>query len=233
MSDLKTRIVATITSTGAVGDDSYEVSDEGKLRVVTEQCSAGNVLVVRGRIKGQANFVNLKTLTGLVNDSVNISTYDEIQIVCTVFDPQVNVIKVIASSFNEAGGSAIDIDVSSGDNLTEVDLLTFTSSDNSVMITGDNLTKSVDLKVSPLFGGAYVDSFSAVEWVGPVSGSYSLSYPQALHLKGSNPTIVVCEFAASIYTPLDVPTEIDLFGNIILKVPQTPDLRFTGIVIIN
>lgn len=233
MSDIKTRIVATIISTGAVGDESYEVSDEGKLRVVTEQCSAGNVLIVRGRIKGQANFVNLKTLTGLVNESVNISTYDEIQIVCTVFDPQVNVVKVIASSFNEAGGSAIDIDVSSGDNLTEVDLLTFTSSDNSVMITGDNVTKSIDLKVSPSFGMAYVDSFSAAEWVGPVSGSYSLSYPQTSHLKGSNPTIVVCEYAALTYSPLDVSTEIDLFGNIVLKVPQTPDLRFTGIVIIN
>lgn len=232
MSDIKTRIVATITAAGVVGENSYEVSDEGKLRVVTEQCGAGNALVVRGRIKGQANFVNLKTLTGLVNESVNIATYDEIQIVCTVFSPQVSTVKVIASSFNEAGGSTIDIDVSSGDNLTEVELLTFTSSDSSVTITGDDVTKTIDLKLSPSFGGGYVNSFSTVDWTGPVLGLYSLSYPQATHLKGVNPTIDIYEFIASVYSPIDAPTEIDVSGNIILQVSQSPDLRFNGIIII-
>ena len=229
--DIKMRIIQVITSTGKLNPGVFDISDENKVRFAIEQCNAGNIIVIRGRIKGQTNFVNLKTITGLASEVANVSTYDEIEIECTTFDPQVNVVKVIASSFNEAGGST-DIDVPSGDNLTEVELLTFTSSDSSVTITGNDITKTIDLKVSASFGGAYVDSFSTGDWTGPVLGVYSLSYLQAIHLKGVNPTIDIYESIASVYSPLEVSTEIDVSGNIVLQVSQIPNLRFNGLIII-
>jgi hypothetical protein len=212
----------------------YDISDESKIRVVTEECGAGNTIVVRGRIKGQTNFVNLKTITGQANETVTVSTYDEVEIECTVFQPLAQIVRVLASSFNEAGGSALEsIGVPSGSNLTDFDSFNFVSSDSTISITGNNSTKTIDLKVIGTIGDAFSDTFNDTSnWGTPISGVYSISYPQALHAKGTTPTIDVYELIASEYIPVDVPTTIDLLGNVIIKVSETPDLRFAGIIII-
>ena len=227
------RVNQLLTSAGKINGD-YDISDESKIRIVIEECGAGNVVVVRGRIKGQANFVNLKTLTGQANDTVTVSTYDEVEIECTVFQPLASHIRVLASSFNEAGGSAIEsIGVPSGSNLTDFDSFSFTSSDSTIVISGNNTTKTIDLKVVGNLGDAFSDTFNATSnWGTPVSGVYSIPYPQTLHAKGTTPTIDVYELVSGEYVPVEVPMTIDLSGNVTLQISETPDLRFAGIIII-
>jgi hypothetical protein len=231
--NVKMRVNEMLKAAGKI-NGVYDISDESKIRVVTEECGAGNTIVVRGRIKGQANFVNLKTITGQANETVTVSTYDEVEIECTVYQPLAQFIRVLASSFNEAGGSAIEsIGVPSGSNLTDFDAFSFVSSDNTILISGNNSTKTIDLKVIGTLGDAFSDTFNATSnWGTPALGVYSISYPQSLHAKGTTPTIDVYELVVSQYIPVEVPMTIDLSGNVILQVSETPDLRFEGIVII-
>lgn len=142
--ELKMRINKTISSAENLG--IYDVSDEGKVRFVIEGASAGNEIVVRGRIKGASSFEILKQLVGSANEVINVFTYEELEVECVSFDSSSGIVKIIASSFNDAGGSAIEsIGVPSGDTLTDIETLNFTSSNGSVTITGNNTTKTIDL----------------------------------------------------------------------------------------
>lgn len=141
--ELKMRINKTISSPQILG--TYDVSDESKIRFVIENAGPSNVIVVRARITGQSSFTAIKTIIGAVSEVVNVFTYEEVQVECTTFDSTSNIVTILASSFNEAGGSAIEsIGVPSGDTLTDIESLTLTSSDNSISIVGDNVTKSID-----------------------------------------------------------------------------------------
>jgi hypothetical protein len=146
--DIKMRINQILTSTKDLG--IFDINDEDKVRVVVENAGSGNTIVVSGRITGQSSFVPLKTITGSSNEVVNVSTYEEIKIECTVFSALSNAgVKLLAASFKEAGGSAIEsIGVPSGTDLTDIEVLTFTSDDGSVTITGDNTNKSIDFSVA-------------------------------------------------------------------------------------
>jgi hypothetical protein len=228
--DVKLNLIERLSSAGIIG--IYDISGEGKIRVVIENASGGNALVIRGRIKGQTNFVNLKTLSGSDNQTVSVGTYDEIQIECTAYASVSNYIRVLAASFNDAGGSAIEmIGVPTGSSLTDLESMSFTSSDNSVVIIGDNITKAIDLKVSPTFGGAHVEEFVIADWLFG-SGQYSYSIPQSTHLKGAVPKIQLFEKIGSDYHPVICEMDIDVSGNILILTNSTPDLRFDGRVII-
>ena len=146
--DIKMRINQILTSTKDLG--IFDINDEDKVRVVVENAGSGNTIVVSGRITGQSSFVPLKTITGSSNEVVNVSTYEEIKIECTVFSALSNAgVKLLAASFKEAGGSAIEsIGVPSGTDLTDIEVLTFTSDNGSVTITGDNTNKSIDFSVA-------------------------------------------------------------------------------------
>jgi len=159
--ELKMRINKTISSPEILG--TYDVSDEGKVRFVIEQASSGNEVEVRGRIKGASSFTLLKTITGSISEVINVFTYEEIEVECTVFESSTNLVKIIASSFNEAGGSAIEsIGVPSGDDITEFENLSFTSSDGTVTIVGDNVTKTIDF-TSTGSSAAYIPA-DASDW---------------------------------------------------------------------
>ena len=146
--DIKMRINQVLTSTKDLG--IFDINDEDKVRIVVENAGSGNTIVVSGRITGQSSFVPLKTISGSSNEVVNVSTYEEIKIECTVFSALSSAgVKLLAASFKEAGGSAIEsIGVPSGTDLTDIELLTFTSDDGSVTITGDNADKSIDFSVA-------------------------------------------------------------------------------------
>lgn len=141
--ELKMRINRAISSAQNLG--IFDISDEGKVRFIVQEAGGSNEITIRGRLKGQPNFIFLKTLTGSINEVVNVFTYEELEIECTVCDPLTDQIKIYAASFSEAGGSAIDsIDVPSGDPITDFTSLSFSSSDDSITITGDNVQKSID-----------------------------------------------------------------------------------------
>lgn len=157
--ELKMRINKTISFAQSLG--IFDVSDEGKVRFVIEGADSGNTVLVKGRISGQTNFTTLKTLTGAANEVVNVFTYEELEVECTVFESLTNQIKILASSFNEASGSAIEsIGVPAGGPITDIDSLNFTSSDNSITIVGNNTTKTLDFTTSGTSLSYTPDDFS-------------------------------------------------------------------------
>jgi hypothetical protein len=138
------RINKAISSAQSLG--VFDVNDESKVRFIVEGAGPSNVIEIRARLLGQPNFIALDTVNGSENKVINVFTYEELQVECTTFDATGSEIKIYAASFSEAGGSAIDsIGVPSGSNLTDFTSFSFDSSDNSVTITGNNSTKTIDL----------------------------------------------------------------------------------------
>lgn len=156
--DIKMRINEKITTSKVLG--VFDVTDESKIRIVVENANSSNTLEIKARIYNQTDFVLLKTITGNANEIVNVFTYEEIKIECTVFSSTGTEVKIVAASFNDAGGSAIDsIGVPSGDDITDIETLNLTSSDNSIGISGNNSTKTIDFT----FNGGYTPS-DATDW---------------------------------------------------------------------
>lgn len=151
------RINTAISSAQILG--VFDVNDESKIRFIVEGAGPSNVIQIRARLLGQPSFTLLDTINGSENKVINVFTYEELQIECTTFDAISEEIKIYSASFNEAGGSAIDfIGVPSGSNLTDFNSFTFDSSDNSVTITGDNTTKTIDLVANVATAGYTPDT---------------------------------------------------------------------------
>lgn len=74
--------------------------DEVNVRVIVEHASAGNTIVVSGRVIGQSNWVPLATLIGSTNQVINIESYDSVKVECTSYSSINSFIKVLACSFN-------------------------------------------------------------------------------------------------------------------------------------
>jgi hypothetical protein len=164
--DTKAKVNQLVAQTGVVS--VINIDGENILRVVVEDAGPSNILQVSARLIGQDDFVLLKEITGLANEKINISSYEEVKLECTVLDALDVAIKVIASSFNEASGSAIQIDVPAGDQLTDIETLSLISSDNSITITGDNATKTINLQSTG--AGSIPDASSSTKGILKLTG---------------------------------------------------------------
>jgi hypothetical protein len=140
----------SITGSGELG--IFDISDESKVRIAVENAGGGNTVTISGRIKGQADFIAIGEISGSDSKAFSVFTYDEIKISCTAYNSATTFVKILASSFNEAGGSAIDIGVPSGDSLEGAETVTFTSSDDTVVIEGNATNNTIDFRVSPMSG---------------------------------------------------------------------------------
>ncbi len=145
--DIKARIDTLISDAGIVS--VLDVDNEDQVRIVVENADSSNIIQIRGKLRGQNSSALLKEIFGNGNEKVNVSTYEQIVIECTGFQPDMGVgsVRILASSFNLASGSAISIDVPAGSDLTDIETLTFISSDSSISIEGSNSSKTIDLKV--------------------------------------------------------------------------------------
>ena len=149
--DIKARLDKFITEAGTAF--ILEVDGESYLRVVVQNADTLNTIQVRARLKGQGTEGTLlKEISGNDDVKISIATYEEVIVYCTNLQANpladVPVVRVIASSFNLASGSAISIDVPAGSNISDIETLTFTSSDNSVYIEGNDFSKSIDFTVN-------------------------------------------------------------------------------------
>lgn len=88
-----------IMATGELG--IYDISNEVSIRFVVESAEAGNTITISGRITGQTTWDSIGSLVGSLNEVRLVDTYDEIRLVCTVFDPTGTSVRVIAASFNQ------------------------------------------------------------------------------------------------------------------------------------
>ena len=133
---IKLNFKKIITTTGTIGEDSYDVSGETKIRVVVENAAGGNSISVVAKINLQTSFVQIGVLSGTGNFTVDVGTYDTIRFVCNTYSPAGDV-TIVASSFDDVGGAAID------DNA--IDTLTTWSSDkiyNTLTALGDNYVRN-------------------------------------------------------------------------------------------
>lgn len=133
---IKLNFKKIITTIGTIGEDSYDVSGETKIRVVIENAAGGNSISVVAKINLQTSFVQIGVLSGTGNFTVDVGTYDTIRFVCNTYSPAGDV-TIVASSFDDTSGAQID------DN--SIDTLTTWSSDkinNTLTALGDNYVRN-------------------------------------------------------------------------------------------
>lgn len=228
VTELKTNFVQTLSAPTVL--PIAKIGDESKVRVVIEGATGGNEVTISGRIIGQSDWDLLAEIVGSDKLVVNVSTYDEMRVECTTFASSTNLIKVILSSFNEAGGTTT-IDAPAGGSVSGEDL-TFTSSDDSVIITADPVTNTIDF-VAVGGGGVapkYATTIQISDWVGPSAGEYSISIPFTFHAK-TNPVVTCMEESGADFEVVDA--AIFLTGNDVkILVLSSPDTRFAGKIII-
>lgn len=156
-----------VTEPGSLGIGV--VRDEGKVRFVITGAGASNEVLVRGRINNQQTWNTLATFTGNINDLVEVFTYDELEVICTVFDPVNGYdFRLVASSFDSNNLTIVTPDGT----LDNFNTLTLTSLDETILFNTDPLTGSIDLSAVGGGGGggyqAYANlaAFPAVGTVG-------------------------------------------------------------------
>jgi len=82
-------------------------------------------------------------------------------------------------------------------------------------------------------GVAYFEDFTAVSWSGPSGGFYTYTVLAIDHGKGVNPGVQVYLDTSSNYDKVEVDrVRISSIGDVEIRVPDSPDLRFTGRIII-
>lgn len=227
--EVKIGIIENITN--VILFNNIPVSDESKIRIVIANATGGNTIIVRGRINGQLDYDTLSTIVGNNKSVINISTYDELQLECTVYGSSSDHVQVVVSSFNPAGGSTT-IDAPAGLPV-DSDEFIFTSSDSSISITSDPLTNTINFTQG---GAADLSKYTAMfnntsDWV--LNGSnYEYTVIAALHGNKPNPVVQTFETISGT-DDLVFPDIIRTSGNnIILQVSQVPDNRYNGRIII-
>ena len=80
----------------------------------------------------------------------------------------------------------------------------------------------------------YSDTFNnTTDWSGPTGGFYTITYPQATHQKGIAPKIMIFENELGNFNVVDVDrVQVTPAGDIEIRVPSSPDLRFNGKIVI-
>ncbi len=206
------------------------VTNEAKIRFVITNAGMANVVRVRARINNQPNWTTLIDFNGNANEVVDVFTWDQVEVIVLVYNSLSDQISIVASSFDAA---VISVSTPNGD-VTDINTINFTSSDNSITISGDTVTGTVDFIVAG--GGAsakYAQSFNATtDWSGPSLGLYSITVPQVTHAK-TNPTVDLFELVASDNEQVFAEIDVDGSDNVTISVLQSPDLRFAGKLIIS
>ena len=217
----------TVTVPGSLGIGT--IKDEGKVRFITAGAGPANVVRVRARIVNQTTWVTLSDLTGNVNELIDVYGYDQLEVVCLVFNP-VNGLhfRLLASSFDAAS-----IFFSTPDGVIDgASVISFISTNGSVDISANELTGEIDFQITGSATPPHVASFLSTDWVSD-SGQYQITVLADDHLKGANPTVQIYEEVLGLFEEIEAPIELNILGDITIIVEQTPDLRFNGKIIIS
>lgn len=144
-----------VTEAGSLGI-GY-IKDEGKARFVITGAGPSNTVRIRAKIVGQETWVTIIDLVGNVNELIDIYTYDQLEVLCTVFEAANGYdFKIVATSFD---GSKLFINTPDG-TLENISTVNFVSTDNSISITSDSLTGSIDFKT--IGGGGGVEKYASL-----------------------------------------------------------------------
>lgn len=84
---VKFRVYQTFSGAAIIGRSAYPSLLSKYIRVVVEGVGGSNTVIVRGRIFGQAAWVDLLTITGTsAGTTVETEFYDQLQFACGVYD---------------------------------------------------------------------------------------------------------------------------------------------------
>lgn len=206
------------------------VKDEGTVRFIITGAGPSNQVVVRGRIFNQSTWDDLVTFTGNVNELVQVFTYDEIEVVCTVFSAQNGYdFRLVASSFDSSKITVVTPDGT----IDNFNTLTLTSSDDTILFDTDLSTGTIDLSASAASAAITkkIIEFTTADWT--LSGDeYLLTVTAATHTKGINPEVVVLENTGTEFAEVILYKAINASGDLLLAVSAIPDNRFAGKLII-
>jgi len=89
-----------INSTGVIL--SFDIDLDNTFRFVIENAGASNEIVISARIFGAADYVEIRTITGSDKVRLDIDSYDQIKVECTVYDSLSSHVRVIAKGFGGA-----------------------------------------------------------------------------------------------------------------------------------
>lgn len=78
----------------------------------------------------------------------------------------------------------------------------------------------------------YLKAFTVPTWVN-ASPDYSITVQESEHLKGVSPSVEVYELESGSYRSVIVSIEVSNAGLIVIRVPESPDNRFAGKIIIS
>jgi hypothetical protein len=80
----------------------------------------------------------------------------------------------------------------------------------------------------------YINTFNATtSWGAPAGGFYIVSIPAATHGRGANPNVQVYELVSGDYEQVALSSiRVSASGTVSLIVPEIPDNRFAGLVLI-
>lgn len=78
----------------------------------------------------------------------------------------------------------------------------------------------------------YSQTITLASWGSPSSGVYSITVLEATHGREENPVVQVYENDLTNFDQIEVDININPSGDITISVPETPDLRFEGKIII-
>ena len=80
----------------------------------------------------------------------------------------------------------------------------------------------------------YTEDFDATtDWGSPSAGVYTFTVLGSAHTRGLNPSVMVFETASTVESKVDLDISYDnTTGDISLVVPQTPDCRFAGRILV-
>lgn len=223
LNDLVYGLNQTFSAPGSLGVGN--VKNEGKVRFVVSNAGLSNLVRIRARINNQPSWVTLVDIVGNDNVLVDVDTYDQIEPIVLVYSSLSDRVSIVASSYD---GTNISIATLSGE-ITNASALNFTSSDSSVIITANDATSTIDFVAVGGGGGSnYSLDFLIADWGTPSGGFYTISVPFLTHLH-ANPSVSVLEAGEEVFVNVD----IDGSNNVSITIPENPDVRFDGTLIIS
>ena len=221
-----------ITHTQSLGE--FDIDADGKIAFTTQNAGPTFTVEVKGRVAGQHDFTLIDTVVGSTPKTINVLMWDFLQINITVYDSTSNYVHLLAAGSHSDAAASLNSIVTPAGTLVAVSDLTFTSSDSSVNITGNSATNTIDITSTGGGGGStvkYVKTVVLGDWTGPSAGEYTLIIPFAFHAI-VNPEIVCYETNGAGFDQILMAANIDASNNITISVPQTPDSRFVGKIVI-
>lgn len=129
----------------------------------------------------------------------------------------------LADSINNHPVIGLLVEATASFSTVSIEATTEGVSGDAITLGFSNYDISFEPSITPMSGG--VDPI--------VDPDYTLTIDAATHDKGTEPTVTLYEENGGLFEEVDTYVAIDATGNITIKVPVSPDGRFTGKIVVN